>query len=383
MGILHSLILYSTNIEDEKLVKILEILISLNKFKNDYHEFYKLTICDVIINKFTYFKRDIITEDIRKNIIKYIETNKIASHLMSIYSKIYLSLSSYYSNIIDDSSIELSKLYYYNFIAINGSDVLENEYSVLNKDILYNHGKRSIDELNLNDIDISNAKYVEIGTKLLNKYFKQQDINLKYNINQKLSNIVTEIFTDEGLNDDLLNSHIEAFISRDIFHGLTFVSIDGLCEHKCHLIDLGYERIEIPLMTGYKLKMAYSNVYKEIFETIYEKNKEYIKQNIINLIISYIKSIPIYKDDVTLLANREKLQTDLLSNEEDEFIFIELYINSLYNLNKKYSYAKTNILFKEFANEINTLVPTYRLTGPKLGFIVDKNKDYKLIIEKN
>lgn len=68
MGILHSLILYSTNIEDEKLVKILEILISLNKFKNDYHEFYKLTICDVIINKFTYFKRDIITEDIRKKI---------------------------------------------------------------------------------------------------------------------------------------------------------------------------------------------------------------------------------------------------------------------------------------------------------------------------
>lgn len=381
MIMLHSLILYSPNIEDEKLLKILEILISLDKFKNDYHEFYKISICDVIINKFIYFKREVISNELGKNLIAYIEHNKIASHLMSVYSKIYLTLSLYYSNIDKYESIEQSKLFYYNFIAINGTDILENEYSNLNKEILYNHGKRSINEFDINNIDIPSEKYVEIGFKVLNKFSIQQDINLKYNINQKLSNIVTEIFTDEGLNDDLLNSHIEAFISRDMFHGLAFVSVEGLCEKECHLIDLGYERIDIPLISGYKLKMAYSNVYKNIFEKIYEKNKDYIKQNIINLIISYIKSIPIYKDSITLLNNIDKLQKDILS-KEDEFIFIELYINNLINLNKKYNYNKTNILFKEYSNEINILVPTYRLTGPKLGFLLDKDEDYKSMIEK-
>lgn len=383
MSLLHSLILFSNNIKEEKLLKIISMLISLEKFKNDYHEFYKLNICDVIINRFINNKnKEAITQSIVEKIVLYIEKNKIASHLMSIYSKLYLSLSYYYSDSNTFNELEKSKLYYYNYLAINGKDLLENEYDNINKEILHNHGKRSIDELNLENVLVSDAKYIEIGAKLLDKYFEQQDINLKFNINQKLSNIVTEIFTDEGLNDDTLNHYIEAFISRDIFHGLTFVAIDGLCEHECRLIDLGYEKIEIPLLDGYKLKMAYSNVYKHIFESIYEKNKEYIKQNIINLIVSYIKSIPIYHDTITGLKNQEKLETDLLRMNNEEFIFIEIYIKNLESMNRKYGYKKTNNIFKSYIEEISLDIELYRLTGPKVGFILKKDSDYTSTIEK-
>ncbi|WP_072682086.1 hypothetical protein [Arcobacter sp. LA11] len=382
MHIIHSLVLFASNINDEKLLKILEILIKLDKFKNDYHEFYKLNVCDVIINRFTYSQSQIMTKELVKGIVEYVETNKIASHLMSIYSKIYLSLSLYYSYYSDFKSLEYSKLYYFNYVGINGKDLLENEYSKLNRDILYNHGKKSIEEMDLENVMISDSKCIEIGTKLLKIFFEQQEINLKYTINQKLSNIVTDIFTNDGLNDDLLNKHIEGFISRDIFHGLIFVSIEGLCENECTLIDLGYEKIEIPLIDGYKLRMAYSNVYKNIFENIYENNKDYIKQNIINLIISYIKSIPIYYDKVTRLYNLDKLQTDLNKKNEEEFIFIEYYINNLVDLNKKYSYSKTNALFKEYANKINEISPAYRMSGPKLGLILNSKEDYNSLIEK-
>ena len=382
MGIVHSLVLYCTEIEEKKLLRILKILLSLDKYKNDYHEFYKLNVCDVIINKFIYSQSYILEKDFVEEIIKYIELNKIASHLMSIYSKVYLSLSLYYSYFEDYKSSETSKLYYFNYVAINGKELLENEYSKLNKDILYNHGKKTILDMDLENVIISNSKCIQVGEKVLKKYFEKQEINLKYNINQKLSNIITQIFTDEGLNDDLLNKHIEYFISRDIFHGLTFVSIEGLCKNECNLIDLGYEKIEIPLIEGYKLKMAYSYVYKNIFENIFENNKEYIKQNIINLIISYIKSIPIYHDPVTKLFNLNKLKSELLKSEEEELIFIELYIDNLMALNKKYNYDKTNILFEEYASIINNIVNVYRLTGPKLGFILSKNSDYKKIIEK-
>lgn len=382
MHIIHSLVLFSTNISDEKLLKILNILITLDKFKNDYHEFYKLNICDIIINKFTYAKNKNMSEELIKDVINYVEKNKIASHLMSIYSKIYLSLSLYYSYFSDFKSIDLSKLYYFKYVGINGRDLLENEYSKLNRDILLNHGKKSIEDMNLENVMISNSKCVEIGTKLLKTYFEKQEINLKYTINQKLSNIVTDIFTNDGLNDDMLNKHIESFISGDIFHGLTFVSIEGLCEKECSLIDIGYEKIEIPLIDGYKLRMAYSNVYKYIFENIFENNKEYIKQNIINLIISYLKSIPIYYDKVTRLYNIDKLQTDINKRDEEEFIFIEYYINNLIDLNQKYNYSKTNEIFKEYAHTINNIYPLYRMSGPKLGLIVDEKEDYKSIINK-
>ncbi len=383
MHIIYSLILYSKNIDDKKMFKILEILLSFKKFKNDYHEFYRLNICDVIINKFTYKKSDKLDSEIIKKVIDYIEENKIASHLMSIYSKLYLSLSLYFSYYFDYDSIKKSSLYYFYYVNINGKDLLENEYAKLNKDILYNHGKVNIQKMNLEGVLISDLKYVEIGQKLMDEYFKQEEINLKYQINQDLSNIVTKIFNDEGLNNQLLNKYIENFISKDIFYGLTFVAVEGLCEDNCILIDLGYERVDIPLIDEYKLKIAYSKVYKHIFENIFQKNKDYIKQNIINLIISYIKSIPIYKDTVTTLYNKNKLQAELLQKDEDEeFILVEIYINNFIELNSKFHYKKVNQFFRDYVLKINEFIPLYRFYGPRIAFILNKNEDYKKYIEK-
>jgi len=380
--ILHSIVLFSNEIEDEILIKLLRKLISTEKYRNDYHEFLKLTICDVIIKKFVDTNKLILDDILINQIIDYIKKNKIASHLMSIYSKIYLTLSAYYSLCNDFISIEKSKLFYFYYVKINGYDLLENEFEKLNKNILLNHGYRYFQDLKFDNITINEDKALDIGKKTLEKFIVQEEITLKYNINQKLSNIITQIFTDDGLNDDLLNTHIENFISNDIFHGLTFVAIEGLCQNECKLIDLGYERIDIPLFDKFTLKIAYSKVYKHIFEKIFENNISYIKQNIINLIVCYLKSIPIYNDIITTLNNIEKLKLDLLKRDDKKFIFIEIYIKDLMNLNKKYGYEKTNIYFKEYALKLSDIHPIYRLNGPNLALIVEEDGDYKSIIEK-
>ncbi|WP_320033360.1 hypothetical protein [Halarcobacter sp.] len=380
--ILHAIVLFSNDIDDEMLIKLLKKLISTEKYRNDYHEFLKLTICDVIIKKFVDSNKLILDDILINQIIDYVKKNKIASHLMSIYSKIYLTLSAYYSLCNDFISIEKSKLFYFYYVKINGYDLLENEFEKLNRNILLNHGNRYFEDLKFDNISINKEKALDIGKKTLEKFIIQEEITLKYNINQKLSNIITQIFTDDGLNDDLLNSHIENFISNDIFHGLTFVAVEGLCQKKCKLIDLGYERIDIPLFDKFTLKIAYSKVYKHIFEKIFEDNISYIKQNIINLIVCYLKSIPIYNDVITTLYNIEKLKIDLLKRDDKEFIFIEIHINDLINLNKKYGYEKTNIYFKEYALKLNDIHQIYRLNGPSLALVLEQNDDYKSIIEK-
>lgn len=380
--IIYSIILFADDIEDKKLEEILIQLLNGEKFTNDYLEFYKLDICDVIINKLTKNKSSIIKDSLVEIIVSYIEKNKIASHLISIYSKIYLSLSLYFSAYKDLDSNTLAKKYYFIYKKINGDKLLNNEYQLINNNILKNLGFYLVSDLDINIKEIRDEHYLELGKKTIAKYLEREEINQKYNINQTLSNIVTKIFTDEGLNDDALNGYIEEFIAKNIFHGLIFTAVDGLCQHKCRLIDIGYEKLEIPLMEGYKLRIAYSTVYKDIFEHIYNENKEYIKQNVINLIISYLKSIPLYKDKTTLLFNIDKLQKDLKQLNDEEFIFIEFYNNSLEPLNLKYGYSRTNMMFQEFAQKVNELTPTYRVSGPKLGLMLPLDSDYKTMINK-
>ncbi|UTJ07363.1 diguanylate cyclase domain-containing protein [Arcobacter roscoffensis] len=381
MQIVLCIVLYSKKIDENKLIEILEILIKKDKFENDYHEYYKLSLCDVIISKLTKLNNDIIKNSLHSKIISYIETNKIASHLMAIYSKLYLSLSAYYSYYDDEKSIETTKEYFYKYISINGKSLLENEYLELNNAVLVNLGKNYVEDIKISDLVYETTKYREIGQNIIEKYAKRFEITLKYNINQKLTNIVSEIFTKEGLDSDTLNKSIENFISNEIFHGLIFCAIEGLCEEKCRLVDLGYKKLEIPLMEGYKLRMAYSKVYEHIFLEIFEKNKSYIIQNLINIIISYLKSIPIYIDSVTTLFNTNKLKKDLKNQENEEITFIEIYFDNLKQINSKYTYDKGNKLFKQFALKINEEIPVYRLQGPTLAILSNK-EEYKNLIEK-
>ncbi|MGA1941011.1 hypothetical protein [Arcobacter sp. YIC-310] len=381
MQIILLIILYSEKIKDDKLIETLEILIQKDKFENDYYEYYKLSLCDIIILKLTKTKNETIKNFLHSKVTSYIEKNKKASHLMANYFKLYLSLSVYYSYYNDEKSLQITKEFFYKYININGKLQLKSHYNQLNDIVLLNLGKNHAKDLEIFETINSSSKFKDIGNKLIEKYSNDFEINLKYNVNQKLTNIVSEIFTKEGLSNDSLDKNIEEFISNEIFHGLIFCAVEGLCEEKCKLVDLGYKKTELHLFEGYKLRIAYSSVYEDIFQEIYKKNKSYIQQNLKNIIISYIKSIPIYIDSVTKTFNKNKLIEDLEKKENETIVFIEIFFENLEQINKKYDYENGNEIFKHFALQINELAVTYRIYGPSLGIITNE-KEYSNIIEK-
>ena len=92
---LHNIVLYSDTIEKEKLDKLVRVLIKNNRYNNNYYEFFKLKIVDRIIQKYINLKIESSSNEVISEIIAYIEKNNIMSHLMSMYAKIYLSLSLY------------------------------------------------------------------------------------------------------------------------------------------------------------------------------------------------------------------------------------------------------------------------------------------------
>ncbi|NQY93615.1 MAG: hypothetical protein HRT43_05570, partial [Campylobacteraceae bacterium] len=168
LNMIRNIILYSNEIDENILVKIYETFLEIPKVKNDYFEFFKLNIIDIIIRKFTNSKSDFLNESHINDVFEYVEKNKVASHLMAMYSKIYLTLSLYYSYKFELDAQNKSKDFYYGYVHINGHDLLNNEYKDINEKILINYGKMQIDELDIDQLDLNKDKYFEIGQKISN-----------------------------------------------------------------------------------------------------------------------------------------------------------------------------------------------------------------------
>lgn len=90
---IHDILLLAENIESYTHINIGETLINSPLIKNDYYEFFKLKTLDIILNHLTKNDPNISHKDFVKNIYKYIEKYKVASHLMPMFSKLYLSIS--------------------------------------------------------------------------------------------------------------------------------------------------------------------------------------------------------------------------------------------------------------------------------------------------
>lgn len=380
MELIYYIILFAEDIDNTLLVSLLQLMFSFEKYENDFHEYYKLKVCDLIIQKLIQSKSKAIKETLYQEIIDYIEKNKIASHLMPMYSKIYLSLALYYSFYLDKDSIDKALDFYATYVYINSKEPLENEFKEINNQFMRNLGKYTVISLNVQLQKIDDNNIFELANHTLNNFFETDEIRRKYLINQALANIVSEIYTQEGLNDEKLNLHIEKLLSNDIFFGLAKGTIKGLSQEE-KIKDLGYEEVEISLFDEYELVLSFSTIYKKIFDHIFTNNKEFIQQNITNILTSYVKSIPLYIDPITHLYSFSQLQKNL-EGIEDELIFVEIYIENVETINKKYNYYKGNNYLKEIATKINEITPSYRLNGPKVCFMLDKGSDYKTIIKK-
>ncbi len=380
MLVIHNIILFSEEIQKEKLDTLIKCLLQSSKFDNDYYEFYKLKIIDRVLQKYISLRIDTTENSFIHQIIKYIEQNNLASHLMSMYSKIYLSLSLYYSYEKSVSSQEESKKFYFIYQGLDENNFLDKEFNSISKQILYNYAKNYFNLFNFKSkSSFTSIELVQIGRDLVNKFIKLKELENRNESLLFVENLITEILEINEPNENWLHIEIEKLVSHKIFFGLVKAKI----EHKndtLNILEVGYEYIVIEIDEDYDFKLYYSSYYKQTVEKILQKEKEFISLVVKNIFKSYINSIPSYTDIVTKLPNINKLKNELNILDTKEITFFEVYLNTLVTFSDSYNIKTSNQLFKVIADKLNEEVDVYRLFGPKIGIILEEGKDYKELV---
>ncbi len=252
--IIFQLLYFTDDIALYKYHLISQILVQHNPIKNDYHEYFKLAIFDLCVNKSIHIKYNTDLENVLKKIFTYVDNYKIASHLLSVYSKIYLSLSLFYSE--NQINIDKAKKLYASFIQINGLEILENEYNEINLKILSNiqHSKDFI----------------------LNEFFENKNRELK----NELESIKNRI--DKNISSNEMKTLLSIFISNDIFHGVCETVIVEY-EEKLATLDAGFEEYQI-ILPKYIIRLIFTSVYKNNFLSIFDNYKSFLENDLCSIL---------------------------------------------------------------------------------------------------
>jgi hypothetical protein len=254
LEIIYKLLYFAPDIAIYKYHQITQILSDYKPIKNDYHEFFKLEIFDLTINKSMTNKYTMEIEELLNKIYIYVDNYKIASHLLSVYSKIYLSLSLFYST--NQRNLEKAKNLYSTFVQINGLDTLLNEYKDINSAILDN---------------------IQISSELILKEFLK---NKNLELENELLTILDKI--NKNLPIDEIKIFLANFISNNIFHGLCETSILETNQNLA-ILEAGFEEYKI-VLPKYIIRLVFTTVYKNNFLSILDENRTLIENNICRIL---------------------------------------------------------------------------------------------------
>jgi hypothetical protein len=259
---IYNILRYSSDIEDFKYYYIAQLIVESTPAKNDYHEFFKLSIFDLVINKSIDKKYSSYVEETFKKIFDYINNNHIINHLLSIYSKIYLSLSLFYSQ--EKESLDKSKKLYAIFMQINADEVLKGDYYFINEKIIEN---------------ITSFEPAFNQNKMLVEFLSEKKLQLKEKISL-LNN--TEATTDENTKNIL-----SQIISKEIFHKLCEVNILETHIDSNKFINAELEEHLIYVNKDYKIQILFSLINEKKIKNILNTYLEFIKTDICNILNTF------------------------------------------------------------------------------------------------
>jgi len=384
----HNILLFADDIEDYKYIHIGQLLVVTDSIQNDYYEFFKLKTLDIIINYFIHKKHSSEIEELFIQIHAYVRENKTASHLLSMYSKIYLSLSLYSSYHYEDEELmRKAKTLYAIFIQTNGIRLLKNEYKYINQKILMNFGLYYKNILTLDSTDLNNEQLIGISKTMTKEYLLNRELELKYDISKGISELTNKIHRNKNVGYNEVNKVLVYLISKKIFHGLCEVHILGLTRNENKKFDAGYKQYIIEMNEQYSIQFIFPTVYEDNFKYILDYNKIFIENNIENILQAYSQNSVSYIDNTTGLYNLIKLEEIInKKNKSEKVTFIEVYIKSLFTINSTYGYEKGNDAFRSIAEKIESLCAIqdsiHKLNGARIGILLNNNSNYEAILEE-
>ena len=383
---IHNVLLFASDIEDYKYLNIGETLLHSNLIQNDYYEFFKLKTIDIVIN---YFIKNKSKENIIpfiKHVEFYVQKNKKASHLLSMFSKLTLSMAHYYAMIDEEASTQKARNLYSTFINTNGVDILRNEYSRINDDVLSALGVYYVRDLELNPSNFDRNRLVHLGKKLSQTYIEHIDLKIKYSINEKFAEIVADILNKENMDYEGINKDVTDIISNEIFYGLCETRIKGLTKESAKIVDNGYMIYSIPMINDtYVLQFIFPAVYEGEFKYILKDNKEFIVKNVNNILSSFKRNAASLIDDTSGLENVTKLKNDLALYNGEDVLFIEILLGALPSVNKKFGFKTGNNFLRAIAKKLTSMIKEddkiYYLNGGKIGIVLASNNDYENLLK--
>ncbi len=383
---IHDILLLAEMIEDYTHINIGETLINSPLIKNDYYEFYKLKTLDIILNHLTKNSPKDSHKAFVKNIYKYIEKYKVASHLMPMFSKLYLSIALFYSKLGDNESIQEARDIYAMFININGYELLKNEYKYIDQNLLKEFGKFHLVELNFDEKEMSNSELIKLGKIGTKNYLKYKELKIKYQINKDLTKITNDILNIDNLDYEKLNNEICSLLTEQIFYGIAEISILGLTRKNSLIVDEGYKKHLIEINENYTIQFIFPAVYEDNFRYILNENKEFIVKNLKNILSSYKKESITFINNTTGLENIHKLLLDLKSLEGKNIVFLQIFLKSLSTINMQYGFKVGEKYLNTIIRKLSTIISDddilYYLNDGKIGLYLDNKDKVNTITDK-
>lgn len=269
---IYRILFFVSKIKPYTFIHISQILVESDVIKNDYHEFFKLSIFNLFITKFIDEKIDTNLDELFLKISTYVLQNSFDFHLLSICSKIYLNLSLLYSKNIE--TVDKSKDFYTIFLFLSGMHSSSKTYEKKKNIIIKNLQILNIDE-----------------NEIINQFLLKKEKEIVYLLNLIEKKSFQENIESEKTKESLLN-----FIEYKLFYGLCRVCI---CQNEqLEILGTGFEKEILDINPEFKIEFLFSKSNEKTFRTLFDYHKDFIKNEISKILnIFNQKKAKFYIDD--------------------------------------------------------------------------------------
>lgn len=306
---IHHLILFNTSIPRDILFQLLEVFCRQPNASNINFEVIRLKILNILLTRLALANQEklkVFLEDL----LSYVDKHKISSHLLYVYSLMYVTIGYCYSFFSDEESQDQAFENYAKFTQINYGDFDFQRYGIDIWRYYYNVWRWIADRYGLTWFTSDNdetdrqhlreeEEYESFTTEFwnVNRLWKWQldDYSQMYTektVHSLLNDLDTFLSTqkDQVLNLSDLSTQVSRILSN-IFHGVAEIEIIDKYSGKKFENPKHSAYRDFSITNGYVIRMSYPSAFAPDFEHLYRtfaKLEHHTEEEVENLVPGWV-----------------------------------------------------------------------------------------------
>ncbi len=358
----HHLLLFG-EVSEETLFRVATKLIKDDQYHNAYHEEFKIKLFSVIIEKFRGLERSEKTAKVALWIREYARTHEKASGLVLSFSQLYISLAAYFASLPGKASRENAMECY-----LRASRVTDQSWKA--------------------KFEGHEAEFLRLigGNEKLKEFEEYHSLKMERDIHARLLKLIGDTIRG-GSDFDAYRAACE--IVEEFFFGMCSAQIKAC---GCELSEFGLSTTDcaktscvpkdsgggvlrgnghapVPLGYGHYLSLQYPANLEKAFSRIFGQHREFIHNNISNLL--------------SIITDRHQLsETNVHLREANERIDRQLRADALTGLPNLRQYEDDLPLFSDIPKVASILIKVENLTEVNGAYGIDTgDKFLKSIVD--